>query len=136
GHGEVWPESRLAVALNASIGTELSIGASKFRVTRILISRPDQGATFIDLSPSLLMNQDDLAATQLVQPGSRLTRSQLFAGNRAAVQSFAEWLKTNKKEGERLLDVEETTPQIKAAIDRSGRFLSLASLVAVLLCAI
>jgi len=136
GRGEAWPESRLAVALNAGIGTELSIGASKFRVTRILISRPDAGATFIDLSPSLLMNLDDLPATQLVQPGSRLTRSQLFAGDRAAVQSFGDWLKTNKKESQRLLDVEETTPQIKSAIDRSGRFLSLASLVAVLLCAI
>ncbi len=50
--------------------------------------------------------------------------------------SFAEWLKANKKEAERLLDVDESAPQIKAAIDRSGRFLSLASLVAVLLCAI
>jgi putative ABC transport system permease protein len=45
-------------------------------------------------------------------------------------------LKAHKKESERLLDVDETAPQIKSAIDRSGRFLSLASLVAVLLCAI
>lgn len=134
--GEVWPDSRLAAALNAGIGTELSIGASKFRVSRILISRPDQGATFIDLAPSLLMNEADIDATQLIQPGSRLTRSRLFAGPRADVQSFASWLKANKKDSERLLDVDETAPQIKNAIDRSGRFLSLASLVAVLLCAI
>jgi putative ABC transport system permease protein len=134
--GEVWPDSRLAAALGATIGTELSIGASKFRVSRILISRPDQGATFIDLAPSLLMNEADIDATQLIQPGSRLTRSRLFAGARADVQSFREWLKEHKKESERLLDVDETAPQIKNAIDRSGRFLSLASLVAVLLCAI
>jgi putative ABC transport system permease protein len=134
--GEVWPDSRLAAALGATIGTELSIGASKFRVSHILISRPDQGATFIDLAPSLLMNEADIDATQLIQPGSRLTRSRLFAGPRADVQSFAEWLKEHKKDSERLLDVDETAPQIKNAIDRSGRFLSLASLVAVLLCAI
>jgi putative ABC transport system permease protein len=136
GRGEVWPDSRLAAALGAGIGTELAIGASKFRVARIMISRPDQGATFVDLAPSLLMNEDDIAATQLIQPGSRLTRAQLFAGPRAAIESFREWLKANKKESERLLDVDETAPQIKSAIDRSGRFLSLASLVAVLLCAI
>jgi len=134
--GEVWPDSRLAAALGAGIGTELSIGASKFRVSRILISRPDQGATFIDLAPSLLMNEADIDATQLIQPGSRLTRSRLFAGPRAEIQSFRDWLKEHKKESERLLDVDETAPQIKNAIDRSGRFLSLASLVAVLLCAI
>ena len=134
--GEVWPDSRLAAALGATIGTELAIGASKFRVARILISRPDQGATFIDLAPSLLMNEADIDATQLIQPGSRLTRSRLFAGPRADIDSFEQWLKEHKKDSERLLDVDETAPQIKNAIDRSGRFLSLASLVAVLLCAI
>ncbi|HET9865479.1 MAG TPA: FtsX-like permease family protein [Steroidobacteraceae bacterium] len=136
GPGEVWPESRLAAAIGASVGSELSIGASQFRVTHILVSRPDQGATFVELAPSLLMNEQDLPATQLIQPGSRLRRSQLFAGPRAAIQSFSDWLKANKKESERLIDVEETAPQIKSAIERSGRFLSLASLVAVLLCAI
>ena len=134
--GEVWPDSRLAAALGAGVGTELSIGASKFRVSRILISRPDQGATFIDLAPSLLMNEADIEATQLIQPGSRLTRARLFAGSREQIQDFRTWLKTHKKETERLLDIDETAPQIKTAIDRSGRFLSLASLVAVLLCAI
>ncbi len=134
--GEVWPDSRLAAALNAGVGTQLSIGARQFRVSRILISRPDQGATFVDLAPALLMNEADIDATQLIQPGSRLTRSRLFAGERADVQSFEEWLKEHKKDSERLLDVDETAPQIKNAIDRSGRFLSLASLVAVLLCAI
>ncbi|HEX6398721.1 MAG TPA: FtsX-like permease family protein, partial [Steroidobacteraceae bacterium] len=134
--GEVWPESRLAAAIGANIGTELSIGASKFRVSRILISRPDQGATFLELAPAVLMNDEDIAATQLIQPGSRLTRSQLFAGPREEIKSFSDWIKTHKKESQRLLDVDETAPQIKSAIDRSGRFLSLASLVAVLLCAI
>ena len=134
--GEVWPDSRVAAALGATIGTELAIGAGKFRVARILISRPDQGATFVDLAPSLLMNEDDIAATQLIQPGSRLTKAQLFAGPRGEIESFEEWLKAHKTESERLLDVDETAPQIKTAIDRAGRFLSLASLVAVLLCAI
>jgi putative ABC transport system permease protein len=136
GRGEVWPESRLAAAIGAKVGSELSIGAGKFRVSRILISRPDQGATFVELAPSLLMNDGDIEGTQLIQPGSRLTRAQLFAGPRAEIQSFSDWLKANKKDSERLLDVDETAPQIKSAIDRSGRFLSLASLVAVLLCAI
>jgi len=136
GKGEVWPESRLAASIGATVGAQLAIGASKFKVTKILISRPDQGATFVELAPSVLMNEADLPATQLIQPGSRLTRSQLFAGPRDAVLGFRDWLKTHKKESERLLDVDETAPQIKSAIDRSGRFLSLASLVAVLLCAI
>jgi putative ABC transport system permease protein len=134
--GEVWPESRLAAALGANVGTQLNIGASTFRVSRILISRPDQGATFLELAPSLLMNEQDLAATDLVQPGSRLRRAQLFAGERSAIADFKKWLENNKKPNEEIEDVEDSAPQIKSAIDRSARFLRIASLVAVLLCAI
>jgi putative ABC transport system permease protein len=134
--GEVWPDSRLAAALGAGIGTQLSIGATTFKVSRILISRPDQGATFLELAPSLIMNEADLDATQLVQPGSRLRRAQLFAGPRPEVAAFKTWLEKNKKPNEEIEDVEDSAPQIKSAIDRSARFLSIASLVAVLLCAI
>jgi len=134
--GEVWPDSRLAAALGAAIGTELNIGARTFRVSRILVTRPDQGATFLELAPSLIMNEDDLDSTQLVQPGSRIRRAQLFAGPRAEVSSFKEWLEANKKQSEEIEDVADSAPQIKSAIDRSARFLSIASLVAVLLCAI
>jgi putative ABC transport system permease protein len=136
GPGEAWPESRLAVALGAGIGSEITIGASTFRVSKILISRPDQGATFVELAPSIIINDADLEATQLIQPGSRMRFSRLFAGEREDIKAFREWLEKNKKSAERLIDVEETAPQIKNAIDRAGRFLSLASLVAVLLCAI
>ena len=134
--GEVWPESRLAVALGASVGDELAIGAGTFRVSRILISRPDQRATFLELAPSLLMNDADLPSTQLIQPGSRMRYSRLFAGERDDVIAFKDWLETNKKPNEEIEDVEDSAPQIKSAIDRSARFLQIASLVAVLLCAI
>ena len=94
--GEVWPDSRLAAALGAGVGTSLNIGTGTFRVSRILITRPDQGATFLELAPSLIMNEDDLPSTQLVQPGSRLRRAQLFAGERDAIASFKDWLEANK----------------------------------------
>ena len=136
GRGEVWPDSRLAAALGAGLGTQLNIGATSFKVSRILISRPDQGATFLELAPSLIMNELDLESTQLIQPGSRLRRAQLFAGERDDIASFKEWLEANKKPNEEIEDIQDSAPQIKSAIDRSARFLRIASLVAVLLCAI
>jgi len=136
GPGEVWPDSKLFAALGARIGTTLSIGAGSFRVTHVLISRPDQGGTFADLTPTLLMNAGDLQSTQLIQPGSRVSYGLLFAGDRERIDSFAAWLHVHKKRGERLRDIADASPQIKNAVDRAGRFLSLASLVSVLLCSI
>ena len=81
--GEVWPDSKLLAALGARPGARLAIGAATFRVGRVLISRPDQGGTFADLAPSLIMNEADLSSTRLIQPGSRVSYSQLFAGDAA-----------------------------------------------------
>ena len=136
GPGEAWPDSKLLAALGGRIGTTLAIGAATFRVTHVMISRPDAGGTFADLTPSLLMNAADLPATQLVQPGSRVSYGMLFAGDRERIEQFESWLRAHKHRAERLRDIADASPQIKNAVDRAGRFLSLASLVSVLLCAI
>jgi len=134
--GEAWPDSKLLAATGASVGDELSIGAGTFRVTQVLITRPDQGGTFSDLAPSILINAADLPGTKLIQPGSRASYAMLFAGDRDRVEEFKAVLEARKQRGQRLLDVTEASPQIRNALDRAGRFLSLASLVAVLLCSI
>ncbi len=134
--GEIWPDSRLLAALGAHVGSELSVGATTLRVGRVLISKPDQGSSFSELAPSALMNLTDLPATQLIQPGSRVSYAGLFAGERGAVEDFKAWLQRHKSPGERVRDITDASPQLRNAVERSGRFLSLASLVSVLLCAI
>jgi putative ABC transport system permease protein len=134
--GEVWPASKLLAAVGGRVGSQLSIGAATFRVTHVLISRPDQGGTFAELAPSLIMNASDLPATRLIQPGSRVSYQGLFAGERAAISDFKDWLSAHKLRGERLRDISDASPQVRSAVDRAGRFLSLASMVSVLLCAI
>src|SRR5688572_8810411 len=78
--GEVWVDSRLLAQLDAPIGGELGIGAGAFKIARVLDYRPDQGSTFADLVPSLLMNIADAPATALLKPGSRARYVALFAG--------------------------------------------------------
>lgn len=134
--GEIWPDSKLLSAIDARVGSTLAIGAATFRVTHVLISRPDQGGTFADLAPSLLMNAADLPATQLIQPGSRVSYRGLFAGDRERIDVFKAWLTAHKTRSERVHDITDASPQIRNAVERAGRFLSLASLVSVLLCAI
>jgi putative ABC transport system permease protein len=106
------------------------------RITQVLDYRPDQGSGFADLSATLMINRADLAATQLIQPGSRVSRAALFAGSPSQVAGFAEWLQAKRQRGERVQSIADASPQIRASADRAGRFLSLASLVSVLLSAI
>ncbi len=134
--GEAWPDSRLAAALGATIGSDLNVGSRTLRVTRILISRPDQNSTFVEFASALLINDADLAATKLVQPGSRVKYALLLAGATPQLEAFRHWHAQQDFGKERLVDVAEASPQIGEASRRAARFLALASLVAVLLCAV
>jgi putative ABC transport system permease protein len=134
--GTAWADSRLLAKLGAQVGAELAVGAHRVRVTRVLDYRPDQGSGFADLSATLMINLADLPATELVQPGSRVSRAVLFAGPPATVEAFGAWLDDRKQRGERVQTIADASPQIRASADRAGRFLSLASLVSVLLSAI
>ncbi|MEY2855485.1 MAG: hypothetical protein RL030_2617 [Pseudomonadota bacterium] len=133
--GEAWGDSRMMAALQAQVGDEITVGAAKLRVGRVLISRPDQGSGFVDLTAALLMNLADLPATELIRPGSRARNAVLVAGDPGETASFATWLKENKTPAERLLDIAEVSPEVSKANSRAGRFLQLASLASVLLCA-
>ena len=77
-----------------------------------------------------------MVATQLIQPGSRVTYAALFAGASAAVAELREYLVAAKAPGERLREVDESSRQLNSAIDRASRFLNLASLASVLLAAV
>jgi putative ABC transport system permease protein len=134
--GEVWVDARLIAQLKVALGSQLRIGAGSFRVTQVLDYRPDQGTGFVNLAPAALLNYADIGATQLIQPGSRVTYAALFAGSPAAVGDFREYLNAHKTAGERLREVDESSRQLNSAIDRASRFLNLASLASVLLAAV
>ncbi len=131
--GAAWADSRLLAQLGAGVGARINVGAAQFTITRVLDYRPDQGSGFSELTPSLMMNLGDEAATQLLRPGSRATYAALFAGRAADIAGFKAYLESHKGAGERLQDVAEASPQIQSSSDRAGRFLNLSALASVLL---
>lgn len=134
--GEAWASPRLLTRLGADVGAEIRVGEATFRATRVLVSRPDEGIRFTDLAPSLLINADALESTGLIRPGSRVAYRALFAGDRGQIEAFKPRLESMMQDGEELEDIRDASPQIQSAMDRAGRFLNLASLVAVLLAAV
>lgn len=131
--GEAWADPRLLARLGIASGATVNVGALTLKVRLLLDHVPDRGWRFVDLAPTLLINIDDVAATELVQPGSRVSYQYLFAGAARDVGQFEAWLKPRLTEGQRLLTLEQAQPEIRRALDRARRFLGLAAIVAVLL---
>jgi len=130
--GEAWADQRLWSELQLESGARVQVGATELRVTQVLTYEPDRGGGFVDMAPRLLINVQDLAATQLVQPGSRMQQMLQLAGS-AEVQ--AKLLALTPPPGVRLVTPEEARPPLKTAMARAGKFLDLAVLAAMLLAA-
>ncbi|MFT4520926.1 MAG: putative ABC transport system permease protein [Halioglobus sp.] len=131
--GQVWLDSRLFPLLEVSVGEEITIGEANFKVVAAARTEPDQGASFYGFGPRVLMHFDDIPATGVVQPGSRVEYRQLFAGESSELDTFASWLEPQLEDGQRLITVDEGQPGIGNALSRAESFLLLAGSLAVVL---
>lgn len=131
--GEVWAETRLMVALDLNVGDEIEIGAKRLRLSRVLTYDPDTAGDFYSLTPRALMNLDDLAATEVVQPGSRVRFRELWRGDADTLAAYRKAVEDSLQPSQRLDDARDGNRQIGGALGRAERYLNLASLAAVLL---
>ena len=130
---EVWLEPRLANALGVNLGDSLELGASQFKVAGILMREPSRGGDMFSFAPRLMMNSQDVAATKLIQFGSRVKYQVLAAGNAKQLAQFSNSVLPLIQRGERVEDVKTARPEIRSALDKAETFLGLSAMVSVVL---
>ncbi len=133
--GTVWVDDKLMARLSLKRGDEIEIGDSRLKVVARITQEPDHSIGFINLGPRILIHADDLPATGLIQQGSRIVYRLLVAGDAGVVETFREWSQSHLMMGERVEGIRDARPEIKAALDRAEKFLSLAALASVVLAA-
>ncbi|MDO8705986.1 MAG: FtsX-like permease family protein [Sulfuricaulis sp.] len=131
--GTAWVEPRVLQALGLTVGGRIEIGGAAFSVTRVLSYEPGRAGSFFTFAPRVLIPSADVAATGVVQPGSRVNYSYLFAGTDADLARYQTWLAPRLGANHRLLDVRDGNSSIGRALGRAERYLGLTSLLAVIL---
>ncbi|WP_347929355.1 ABC transporter permease [Pseudomonas helvetica] len=131
--GEAWAEARLLTALNLKVGDTIDVGMKTLHLTRVLTYEPDRAGNFYSLTPRVMINLADLAATGVVQPGSRVSYHELWRGTAPALETYRELIKPGLAANQRLQDARDGNRQIGGALGKAERYLNMASLVAVLL---
>jgi putative ABC transport system permease protein len=132
--GEVWIDERLAQRLNLKAGGQAQVGAAALNVALVFKEEPEVAGSFLTMSPKLLLNDADLARTQLVQPGTRASWRVHVAG--AGSEAYETWAKAALGAGQRLDTVRELRPEVKSTLERAEQFLAMAALLAVILSAV
>ncbi|MEW6312899.1 MAG: FtsX-like permease family protein [Pseudomonadota bacterium] len=131
--GTLWADERLLRRLNLDVGQTLSVGNMQFTIAAVLTQEPDSSTGFINLGPRVLLNESDLSATGLVQPGSRIGYRLLLAGEAAVVAQYRAWVQSRLARGERIEGVRDARPEIRRALERTESYLGLAAVLAAVL---
>jgi len=139
--GTAWVDAALLVQLNLSMGQTLLLGDAALRIERVIALEPDRGGGFMSFAPRVLIHADDLPATGLVQPASRLNYRLAVAGDDpSAVRRFTEWAEAEiakaEVRGVRLESLEGGRPEMQQTLERAEKFLNLVALLAALLSAV
>ena len=141
--GQAWVDASLLETLGVAMGDALLLGESRLTIAKIIVVEPDRGAGFMSFAPRVMINTRDLAATQLIQPASRVTYRMAVAGEDKPVEGFVAWADTQVKEsstnglrGIRVESLQSGRPEMSQTLDRADKFLSLVALLAALLSAV
>ena len=134
--GSVWVDEKLYTRLQLKPGDVVEVGQSRLPVSAIITQEPDSAIGFINAGPRVMMNETDLAATGLVQVGSRIRYRVQVAGTAGAVEAYRAWVESRLAPGQRVESIQDARPEIRSALERAEKFLSLAALFSVVLAAV
>ena len=138
--GTVWVDQALLLKLNIAVGSSLKLGEAEFKVAEVIAREPDRGASFANFAPRVMLQLADLAATKLIQNGSRVSYRLLVAGEPAPAAAFDKWVQAEIKHsnirGVAVETLENNQQDMRATLDRAEQFLSLVGLLSAMLAAV
>ena len=123
----------LLIRLKARVGDSVRLGGQDFRIAALLVSEPDRMTGSLNIGPRVMINREGLKRTGLISLGSRAAERYVFLlpPRLLTVQQVRDILKRSFPEG-MIADYRETHPIITRGLDRSTTFLSLISLIALI----
>jgi putative ABC transport system permease protein len=127
-------ERALLSRLGIGLGAEVEIGDARFVLRAVIEAEPDRLATAFSLGPRLMIADEDLAATGLVQPGSLIRYySRLALPPEVTIQSFVDDLEqTHPAADWRVRDARNAQPGFRRFVTRLTLYLVLVGLTALL----
>ncbi|WP_430455364.1 ABC transporter permease [Rheinheimera sp.] len=132
--GMLYLEPRLAQILNIQFGAKLDVGAATLTVGGFIVEEPDAPLNLFGGQPRVLMHLADVPATQVVQPGSRISYRYMFAGNASALTQLVDDTAALLTANDRWQQLDRQSA-VGSALDRAERFLLLAGLLGIVLAA-
>ena len=123
----------LLLRLGIDLGDSIRVGRSELRVAARVASEPDRMTTGFTLGPRVLFTREGLAGTGIITDISRVTeRVLLKLPENQDLPALRARLESAFGKRANITDYTQTNPSLTRALDRSTRFLSMVSLIALI----
>jgi len=135
--GTVIAGEDVLIRLGAKIGDRLRIGGQDYRVAAVVLTEPDRMSGSLNIGLRMMMSRDAFDRTGLMQVGSRAAERYLFklGPNAPPVGEVRREIKRALPESV-IADFRQSHPIITSGLNRATTFLSLVSLIALIVGAI
>jgi putative ABC transport system permease protein len=121
----------LPARLKSEIGGMLRIGGQEFRIAATIVREPDRLAGSANPGMRVLITRAGLDRAGLLRPGARSVNRFLYKLPTAKVPATKEYFRQALPEAQ-VLDYRETDPAVTRGLDNATTFLSLVSLIALI----
>jgi putative ABC transport system permease protein len=123
----------LLLRLGVKVGDRLRLGDAEFRIAAVVRLEPDRMTGSFNVGPRVMLSREGLQRAALIQFGSRASQRYLFRlpPEGISIAEARQMLEDGFDEG-RVSDFREIHPTIRRGLERATRFLSLVSLIALI----
>ncbi len=129
-------DETLLARLAVKVGDEIKVGDATFQLRGVVTSEPDRLSAGVGFGPRLMVGQDALAQTGLIQPGSLVRwiyRVRLADAGDAALSAFVERVRAGAPAaGFEVRTRDGASPQLERNVRRIAQYLTLVGLTALL----
>src|SRR5579863_4821049 len=123
----------LLLRLRVAVGDTIRLGGQPFRIVGAVISEPDRMSGSLNVGPRVLISREGLDRTGLISVGSRASERYLFRLSPGSMSIQDVRLMLQKAFPDALIaDFRQTHPVITQGLNRATTFLSLVSLIALI----
>ncbi|MGY6631729.1 MAG: ABC transporter permease [Wenzhouxiangella sp.] len=134
--GQAWLAPQALRSLDTEVGESIELGFERLTIDKALLFEPDQAGGGFQFAPRMMVNLEDLLASELIGAGTRARYRLLLAGDPRDLQRFRQWAEDELPAQQRILTVADAEDQTAFALTQARRFLGVAALTTVILAAV
>jgi putative ABC transport system permease protein len=134
--GTLWLSASGAQRLHARLGDTVVVGGRPLALAGIVLEEPDRPLNGVELGPRVILPLAEVEAGGLLGSGARASWRIAVAGSPVAVKRWVQHREAERTPGARVETGDDISPQLRNALERARRFLSVSLVLTAALAAV